>query len=203
VLSKNESAPEKKITCVNMREYTILKQDARSNAMKRFILVGFAVIFMLVFAGCETTYYSVTITNNSSKAVSYFYNGGTDTMSTGDSKTYQVKAYTQRPSNIAVVPSGTLTVKMVHEGEGYIFTDIDPINLSVANALPFDVTIRAGNYIYADETGKTELLVPEGEKKPAKIYTSRPQFTISADYPVSAVKVVWKITGNTISVTIY
>jgi hypothetical protein len=171
--------------------------------MKRFILTGSAVIFALIFAGCEITYYPVTVENKSSKPVGYFYNGGTDTLQTNESRNYQVRAYTQEPSNIAVVPPGTLTVKMVREGEQYIFENITSINLSVINTLPFPVTIRAGNYIAADGTGKTELEISGNSSvNTAKIYTSKPEFAISADYPVGLIKVEWEMKNGTIFVTI-
>jgi hypothetical protein len=160
--------------------------------MKRFILTGFAVIFALIFAGCEITYYPVTVENRSSKLVGYFYNGGTDTLQSDASKNYQVKAYTQEPSNITV--EGTLTVKMVREEGNYIFEDITPINLNVTNYLPFLVTLRADNYIDADGAGKTELEIPENNSvDTAKIYTAKPKFTISADYPIGSTKAEWRM----------
>jgi hypothetical protein len=72
---------------------------------------------------------------------------------------------------------------------------------NIANMAPFPVTIKAGNYIDAD--GQTELLIPAGSPvKKAKIYTSRPKFTISADYPVSSLKVEWEMGDNTINAII-
>jgi hypothetical protein len=166
-------------------------------------LVGiFIAISMLVFAGCETAYYSVTVTNSSSKKVSFSYDGSADSLDPGNSKNYQVEAYTQMPVDISV-SAGTLSVAMVHKRNEYIFEDIAPIKLSVANTMPFPVIIKADNYIDADGTGKTELLIPEkAEEKEAKIYTSRPKFTISADYPLSSVKIEWEMKDDTIFVTI-
>jgi uncharacterized protein YkuJ len=163
------------------------------------------IVALLGFIGCEITYYPITITNNSSKTVSYFYNGSTDTLEPTKSKSYQVKAYTQMPVNFSVVSSETLTVTMVNEREEYIFKDIDPINLNVVNMMPFPVTIKAGNYIDADGTGSGEigLLIPENtENQNAKIYTTRPKFTITADYPINSIKIEWRMVDTTIYVII-
>jgi hypothetical protein len=171
--------------------------------MKKLAGIIFAVS-MLAFAGCETRYYSVTITNNSSKQVAYFYNGGTDILDPCPgvvSKNYQVKAYTQMPADISVVSSDILSVAIVQNRDDYIFEDIAPIDLNVVNTMPFPITIEAGNYIN-DGEGKTKLSVPAKSEKTGAIYTPRPKFTVSAEYPVNFVKIEWEMKGNTISVTI-
>jgi hypothetical protein len=168
--------------------------------MKRYFFLSLLAVLLL--AACETEYYSVTITNNSSKQVSYSYDGGKDSLDSGKSKNYQVKAYTQMPADISV-SSGTLTVSMARKQDRYIFEDIAPIKLSVANTMPFLVTIKADNYIDADGKGKTELSIPgEAEETGARIYTSQPKFTISADYPLGSVKIGWEMKDDTIFVTI-
>jgi hypothetical protein len=171
--------------------------------MKRHSVIIFAVelLITLVFMGCgDPVLYNISIVNNSSKTVSYRYDGNSDTLASGDSRDYQVKAYTQEPSDISIIPAGTLTIKMSRKGEAYIFENIEPINLNVANTMPFPVTIKADYYIDADGAGKTELLIPEkSEKTEAKIYTSRPRFAISADYPVNSVKVEWEMKDNAIN----
>jgi spore coat protein CotF len=64
--------------------------------MKR-ILVVFSFAFLLL-AGCDTKeFYTVIIANESSITVSYVYNDSTDTLVVDESKTYEVKAYTQPP----------------------------------------------------------------------------------------------------------
>jgi hypothetical protein len=175
--------------------------------MKRYSIVALLVVLsaIMVFTGCgDPILYEVSVLNNSSKSVSYRYNDSSDTLGPGDSKTYQVKAYTQKPSDISVVPSGTLTIEMLsRKGEAYIFENIEPMNLNVANTMPFPVTIKADDYIDADGAGNIELVVPEKtEKQGTKIYTSRPRFTITADYPVDSVKVEWEMRDNTISAII-
>jgi hypothetical protein len=174
--------------------------------MRRYSIVALVVVLLaiMVFAGCgDPVLYEVSVLNDSSKTVSYRYNDNSDTLAPTDSKIYHVKAYTQKPSDISVVPPGTITITMDRRNETYIFEDITPFDLSVANTMPFPVTIKADNYIDADGTGKTELLIPEkAEETGAKIYTARPNFTITGDYPVYSVKVEWNIGNNIMYVTI-
>jgi hypothetical protein len=171
--------------------------------MRRYLILGLLAA-LLVFTGCgDPVLYEVSILNSSSKTVSYKYNDNSDILNPGDSKTYHVKAYTQAPSDISIVPSGTLTIEISRKGEAYIFENIEPINLNVANTMAFPVVIKADYYIDADGAGKIELLVPKkSEKTEAKIYTSRPRFFITADYPVGSIKVEWEMKDNTINAII-
>jgi len=163
--------------------------------MKKLILV-FSIACL--FISCETKYYSVSITNDSKKrTVSYTYNGSSDTLDPGDSKTYEVKAYTQTPTNIKVL-NYALSVTMNQKGDTFTFVDVEPIIFNVVNSLPVEVTIKADNYIWDSKDGKIELSVPPqteipNEKRPEKlfIYTEKPKFTITSDY---SVKYEWNIT---------
>ena len=149
--------------------------------MKKLIFV-LAVLATLLVVGCETKYYTVLVTNDSSKTVSYTYNNTSDTLAAKTSKTYEVKAYTQPPKDISV--PGALSVKITSKGgDTFTFVDIEPYNLNVVNKLPIEVKIKADNYI--DDNGSTKLVIDANtEKTTAKIYTSNPNFTALTDYPV-------------------
>jgi hypothetical protein len=150
---------------------------------------------VFLFVGCgDPTYYAVSISNSSSKTVSYTYDHNSDTLDPGSFMDYQVKAYTPEPADINIVPPGTLSVRMNRKtGALYVFEDVEPINLHVSNVLPFSVTLKAGDYIDADGTGEMRLAVPANSEVMAVIYTSKPQFTITAEYPTSIVTVEWEL----------
>jgi hypothetical protein len=161
--------------------------------MKKLSLIA---LVCLALAACETKYYSVLITNNSSKDVSYSYNGASDTLVSGKSKGYEVEAYTQPPKDMSV--TGPMSVTMESKSEEYIFTNVPPVNLHVINTLPSNIIIKADSYI--DDNGSTELLIESlQEKTTANIYTENPRFTVLSGY--SAI-IDWKIENNIIYVTI-
>jgi hypothetical protein len=160
--------------------------------------VVFAIsIVLLIIVGCETKYYSVLITNDSGKTVSYIYNDISDTLASKTSKTYEVLAYTQLPKNINV-PNGALSVKMNQKGDTFTFVDVEPLNLNVVNKLPIEIKIRADSYI--DDNGATEFTIDaNAEKTTGKIYTSKPVFRSLTDYPVI---IDWYFNDNTVYVII-
>jgi hypothetical protein len=163
--------------------------------MKRHLFIVLVIIGSVLIA-CETKYYSVTITNNSSKDVTYTYDDLTDTLFPGASKGYQVKAYAQPPKDISV--EGVMSVEMENMGEEYIFMDVSPINLYVINTLPTAITIMANNYI--DDNGSTKLTIDSmKEKKTARIYTKKPKFTTISGYSII---IDWKIESDVMYVTI-
>ena len=155
----------------------------------------FSVIIVFLLLACETSYYSVLIINNSSKTVSFTYNGSSDTIDRNTSKTYEVKAYTEPPQNINVL-DGALSVKMNRKGDSFTFVDVEPFDLNVVNNLLIEVKIKADNYI--DDNGSTEFTIGANvEKTTAKIYTSTPEFTSLIDYPVI---IDWNVKENTMYV---
>jgi hypothetical protein len=163
----------------------------------------FVLLPVLLLFGCgDVVYYTVSITNNTSKTVAYSYNDLSDTLAPSGSIEYQVKAYTLYPSNIAIVPPGPLSIKLIRKNDNYFFEAVPSMDLHVTNILPFSVKITSGNYIDADGAGSTELTVSSGAQVSGAIYTANPQFSITADYPVGAVKVEWKINNGEMYVTI-
>jgi hypothetical protein len=140
----------------------------------------FFVLGCLILISCEVKYYGVIITNNSSKAVSYIYNDSADTLSSAESKTYQVRAYTQPPKGISVA-AGAMSIKMESKSDEYVFSDAESIDLRVFNTLPITITLKADDYI--EDGGSVELAVESQKEKTAKIYTKNPKFTILSGYP--------------------
>jgi hypothetical protein len=160
------------------------------------LLVIFSIAFLLL-AGCEEKYYSVLITNDSEKTVSFTYNDSDDTLASKTSKTYEVKAYTQPPTNINF--PGALSVRMIQKGDAFTFEDIPSINLNVKSFLLIDIKIKADNYIWDDEYGSTEFFIPKGEERNGLIYTEKPNFTTIPSYPAI---IDWNFNDNTMYVII-
>jgi hypothetical protein len=194
------------------------------NNMKKFYFIPVFILTGIIFqfSSCDEKSYTVTIKNESSRLVSYAYNGeinflGKD-IGVNNIKEYKVGPYTPAPKDINVIrePDGdfdneTMTIRMEkHEDNIYTFKDGDEINLSVDNTLPIDVVLKADNYIYFNgstevkiqayghEEGKIYLAVYRQEED--KIYTTIPNFTLfPSNYTVD-----WDLNeeGDTIHVTI-
>jgi hypothetical protein len=154
----------------------------------------------MILGSCEQTYYSVPITNNSSKTVRFSYNGSIDDLVSQKAKVYSVVAYTQPPAFLGVVPEGTRSVGMERDGDGYKFVDLPLIPLHIANTLPVPITIEAEDFI-DDGSNKTVLSINSNtEKKTANIYTKTPVFTVTADG--YSTQVTYTITDNTMYVVV-
>ena len=153
-------------------------------------LLAFSIACL--FFSCETKYFSVLVTNGSSKTVTYTYNGLSDErLASGASKTYEVEAYTLPPANIRD-EIDVASIEMKRDGDIFTFVDAEPIIFNVANSLPFDITIKADNYIWDKKDNSFALSIPAQEeiKDGLFIYTEKPKFTTTSDYPV---KFEWKI----------
>jgi hypothetical protein len=166
--------------------------------MKKTLLT-LAVISILVSCGGNGPY-SVLFQNNSSKTVSYKYQGYSDDLGPGKSKTYTVDTETTGPTDIALKPAGPISVEVYRKTEGWFFRDVTPIPVSVTNALPFTVKIKAGDYL--SYKGSTELTINAGETVVNNsdivltgffIYTRTPQFSVTSDLAA----VTWKIEKDT------
>ena len=182
-----------------------------SDKMKKLF---FAAGIVCLLAACETKYYSVLITNESSKTVSYTYNDVSDTLPPYNpsqdpseySKTYEVEAYTMPPKNIKD-ENGIASIEMNRDGDNFIFKDATPIGMNIRNALPDEVKrIKAGNYI--SYNGSFLVSVPGGEtiSDELYIYTNKPDFSLEADNgiiePSYSVTFKWTINKNKMFVTI-
>lgn len=148
-----------------------------------FLLAG-----VLLLVSCGEKFYSVTISNSSTKTVSYDYNGISDSLAPSTTKTYEVKAYTQPPRNVVDNSDKVASIAIKsHQGEKYTFTDVEELKLIVKNNLPFQITIRAGNYIKSGTS--TELTIPADQTNSsspnAVIYTRKPRFTANTDHPIT------------------
>jgi hypothetical protein len=164
------------------------------------LLLSLALAFILLSCGDSISgNYSVSITNNSKKIVSYTYNGISDTLAVSQTKNYEVKAYTPSPQNI-VDQNGVASVELTYQYTGnYTIEDSrTSYKLNVVNELPIQVSIRADNYI--DDGGSPVLtIVANAEKTTAKIYTKSPKFTSLVNYPVI---IDWNFSGDTVYVAL-
>jgi len=157
------------------------------------------IVFFL--SSCEEKKpYLVSITNNSTKKVSYVYNNIFDTLLISETKIYEVwEPYTQKPKDI-VDQNGvaSLKIKTNNMTGDYTFLDAEPLDLNVINRLPIDITIKADNYI--DNNGSIELAIDSNsESTGAKIYTKSPKFTSNTNYPIIF---EYAVVGNEMSVIV-
>jgi hypothetical protein len=174
--------------------------------MKFAGVLFFSISLFFVFLSCDTNYYSVIVRNNSSEIVQYTFNDSPNTLNLGESKEYQIEAYTPGPRDISVKGTDVMKVKMETRasGEEYIFIKAKPLILNVENKLNYDIILMADNYIEANPpSGKTSLQVSAQSNSTGitnYIYTDIPRFTIAppGDSPI----IEWTITGNTMNVTI-
>jgi len=124
--------------------------------------------------------------NSETKTVSYTYNGSPSILAPGESKNYEVEAYTLPPAEIED-ENGRASIKTERDGDIFTFKDAEPIIFNVANSLPFDITIQADNYIWDKENAISfELSVRAKEERTDElfIYTVNPEFTTTSDYSV-------------------
>lgn len=85
----------------------------------------FIVIFTLGFWGCDIKeFYTVVISNESSSAVTYTYNGSNNTLALSEAKTYEVEAYTQ-PPKIILGENEVATVKIKYHSLTGDYTFVD------------------------------------------------------------------------------
>jgi hypothetical protein len=185
------------------------------NNMKKFYFIPVFILTGIIFqfSSCDEKLYTVLIKNESSKPVSYVYNGETDSLGTevgvDNSKEYTVGSYTQSPKDINIIKNygdevfnETMTIKMgKHEENVYTFIDSNEIILSVNNTLPIEIVLKADKYIYFEyikneDNGEepiieilTEMRIPAYKLKTGKIYTATPNFTLfPSNYTVD-----WKL----------
>ena len=161
-----------------------------------FLLAG-----VLLLGSCgEKEYYAVSITNESSKSVSYVYNDFRDTLGASETKAYEVKAHTEPPANVADTDGFASITMQNYQGEKYTFKDAEELKLSVLNTLPIEITIWAENYIdnkkappdhSAILTISENDTIPAGDPSPV-IYTRNPKFITDPSYPSMTVE--WHIT---------
>jgi len=146
--------------------------------MKKAIIF-ISVICFSFFTGCDFEYHTMTITNNSSKTVSYtmFDEDGTFQLNAGQYREHEApyKSYLV-PRNITM--DAPHNVEMIRiDSFNYEFVDIPHISLNIFNQLSVDVNISTGNIQYMDiET----LNVPANSINSAyKIYKRNPVFFIT------------------------
>jgi len=166
--------------------------------MKKLFLI--IAVIPLLFSCGESKTYSVSITNDSSKIVSYTYNNKDETLDVGDYKIYEVEAYTQPPKDIKD-GSGIASIEITKRNylkDEYFFILATGLALSVRNYSSADVSIKADNFI-DNGAGGTVLTIDAGETETATIYTRNPKFTSTSSFPIN---IEWVIDENKMYVSI-
>jgi hypothetical protein len=176
------------------------------------------ILFIAVFLGaCQGEFDDVTytITNDSSKPVSFSFNGISKNFNKGDSITYTINSGKGRiiPKNVTfsghIRNVSLITLNKGTSGIFYTFSDNNPLPLNVKNTLTTPITIKADDFIGASgDTGSAfnaeqyTLTIPNNNTVvKALIYTSFPNFTLITP-PAPKPVIDWKLENNTINVTI-
>jgi hypothetical protein len=164
----------------------------------------FILIVSLIITSCDLDYDQYfKMINNSSKTITYNFNGHPEVLAPGETKNHDKASY-DAISNINADGLG-IKIKMEKKfsydpnTETYTFSDVVPYNLDVVNSLPISVTIKDGNYI--DDSGSIELTAAAGAHVTGKfIYRKSPRFqVVSPDNPVI---VDWVFIDDTVYVTL-
>jgi len=184
---------------------------------------SFFVLLIAVFLGsCQGEFDDViyTITNDSSKAVSFLFNDIWETLNDGGSITYAINSqkgiFAPKDFTKGHHPRSLKLTRLNKGAAGifYTFSDNAPLSLNVKNNLETPVTVKADNYISGSEdTGVGAfndelftLTIKENNCEKASIYTSSPYFTIEieASYePFQSPVIEWELKDAVIYVIIY
>jgi len=193
--------------------------------MKKSLFILLIAVFL---ASCQGEFEDVnyTITNNSTKIVSFLFNDISETLNIDDSITYTINSEKGRivPKN-PTFTGHIRSVKLIPLNKGtsgifYTFSDNNPLVLNVHNTLPIDLDLMAydnldfdinnfklsfdiNNFNYiSDKDGNPTLKIKGNSSESAKIYTSTPFFIIKNGTQLYIADISWNLTNDTINVTI-
>ena len=161
----------------------------------RSIKLAFIFIPIVLIMGCDFEYHDLSVTNNSSKIVSYtmFEENGTFQLNPGKTRIHKTPHNSHLPPSNISVSVMPFNIKMVSINTlTYEFENIDPIGLHIANTLPVSVEISTGVVEYMSVPSIT---VPANSIDDTNsIYTKNVKFIIenSGGYPA-----VFKTNFNT------
>ena len=163
--------------------------------MKNMIL--FVLPIALFFVGCNFEYDTQSVTNKSSKTVSYtmYYEKGTFQLAPGEMKEHST------PHNSHLPPRGISVSPMPYDvemktinGLTYEFITTSSIALSIVNTLPVSIEISTGTIEYMSVPSIT---VPPNSVETSSIFTKKPKFVNESKYPVI---IDWNFADDTIYV---
>jgi hypothetical protein len=137
----------------------------------KHLLIG--IVCLAALSACNE-YDGVTITNKSSQAVTFDYDGGNYTLPPGNTRVFKVAWYTPAPTNIRDPAGGTVMVELTGH---YEFVDATSIELFVTNLVGIPLNLKADDFIKGTGSDETVLNVPAAGIS-AYIYTKRPQFRV-------------------------
>lgn len=146
--------------------------------------IFFILGIVLFISSCDLAeYWEYSVTNSTSKNISYTFNGSPDTLAPDESKSYKIdrgKSHTTLKDIDAGSSYGYgMSVLLESKGTDFEFVKNAPFNLSIINTLPAAVTIKADDYI--DNDGSTEIEISAGGEATALIYTKKPNFTLVSE----------------------
>jgi len=159
--------------------------------MKKLLFILFIAVFL---GSCKGVFDNViyTISNDSSKNITFTFNDITNTLQNGESIIYVINSeqgrFTIEDIKLEEHPR-SITLTTINKGTAgifYTFIDNIPLNLNVKNNLSIPVTVKADNFIAAGvDTGvdaydeeKFTLKIFEKGEETALIYTSTPGFSV-------------------------
>jgi hypothetical protein len=116
---------------------------------------------ILMFGSCET-YYSVSITNESSKTVHFSYDGPTHELPPAGTNVFSVLPYASTPMSFWELHrvSEALAWNKTETVTGFYL--LTPIPLRMANTLPVNISVTAGDFI---DGGRNKTAVEIEENK--------------------------------------
>jgi len=169
--------------------------------MKKLLLIP-CIIFILTSCDLQD-FWNYTVNNESSRAVTYSFNGFTDSLeaNSAEVKSYQVKRG-KRHTTIQNADAGSphgfgVGVKLKSNGTNYTFYNVEPYTLIANNKSPITVTLNAENFI--NNEGAADIIIEPNSQVTSFIYTNKPNFSISEDYIVI---IDWEFKDETVFVII-
>jgi len=183
--------------------------------MKKTLFISLIIIFLL---SCSREFDDIiyTITNDSSKTVSFTFNDALETLDKDESITFAINSQKSGfvPKDITFDGhSRSVNLTRLNKGTAgifYVFSDNTPLTLNVENTLTMSVTIKADIFIDSNDDTSPDafngddftLTINEGAVEKASIYTSAPNFTVVSPPAPYKVNIEWELKDGAINVVI-
>ena len=178
--------------------------------MRKWLLLVFIAGLFLSCRHHDFDNLHYTITNDSGSVTVYFsFNDEALYLLPGASMERVINSDQgiQRPHLTALTPAGhprsvrTETSGASTRGFTYTFVDVTPLTLTIVNTLPVTVTLSAGGYLGIEPTNITPGTI-EAPSQSGTIFTSNPNFIITADSPFPGLFIAWEIIADTMYATV-
>jgi len=148
--------------------------------MKNLLLI-LGIVFLT--GSCDLAeHWEYTVTNESSKNITYVFNGLSDAIDPTETKSYKINRG-ESHTTINNIEAGNygygMSVLLISNGTVYTFINNNPFTLSIINTLPVSVTIKADGFI--DNGGSAETEIEGNQEKSVFIYTKKPNFSLVSE----------------------